>query len=81
MSDWIEVKEKYKKDDAEKFLLNLNTVTYIYTDYICDCYSVIFRIADGTEFEKSCKSELEAQMIYAKLKKILCKNEELNELI
>jgi len=80
MITWIEVKEKYSKDD-EDILLNLNTVSCIYIDYVCDRYSVIFKTIDETEYEKCCNSELEAQMIYAKLKKNLCNNEELNKVL
>jgi len=42
---------------------------------------VFFKTTDGTEFEKECNSELEAQMIFAKLKKKLCTDEELNEIL
>jgi len=84
MSNWIEVKEKndeFGHTDLNEYLLNLDNVAYITIDCDYDFHYLFFKTNDGTEFERACNSELEAQMLYAKLKKLLCKNEELNEIL
>jgi len=84
MSNWIEVKERndrFDNTELSEYLLNLDNVSFITIDCDYDFHYLLFRASDGTEFEKHCSSELEAQMLYAKLKKMLCKNEELNEIL
>jgi len=44
-------------------------------------YFIVFIMDYDKKYFHNCNSELEAQMIYAKLKKKLCTDEELNEIL
>jgi len=78
MSKFIEV-----KNDDYNSVIDLEKVKafYIYCDSVDKIYSIAFKVDYDLTFRHQCKSELEAQMIYAKLKKILCIDEELNEIL
>jgi len=90
MSNFVELKQGL--EGKSEGLINLNRVSYITIDidnynYITGEYSddpiyfIVFVMDDKDEHRRQCSSLLEAQMIYAKLRKYLCKNEELNEIL
>ena len=81
MNVWIEVKELSNTGRLDEYLVNLNNVTYVCIDSEYGETYLFIKTTDGTEFQKPCNSEIEAQMLYAKLKKMLCTNEELNEIL
>jgi len=81
MSKFIEV-----KNDEYNTVIDLEKVVAIniYTEHHSrdrKSYYVEFKIDYDMIYRHQCNSELEAQMIYAKIRNKLCTDEELNELL
>jgi len=81
MSKFIEV-----KNDDYNTIIDLEKIASIvvYIEHHSrdrKSYFVEFRMSYDLVYRHKCNSELEAQMIYAKIRKKLCTDEELNEIL
>jgi len=81
MSRFIEV-----KNDDYNAVIDLEKIQsfFIESDEYFDkskVYFISFKVDHTLHYKHKCSSELEAQMIYAKLRKKLCTDEELNEIL
>jgi len=81
MSRFIEV-----KNDDYNAVVDLEKIIgfYIDNDEYFDkskVYFITFKVSYDLQYRHKCNSELEAQMIYAKLRKKLCTDKELNEIL
>jgi len=78
---WINVTDA-NRINPEEFLIRFSEVVRIsYMHNEAYPALIVFETADEKTFYKQCNSELEMQMIYAKLKKMLCKDGELSEIL